>query len=211
MGVTVTKRAAVFAVSALVVALAAALWWLDFKAVRSESSAQSTTTTVQFGQGGEPARPQDGVAIYVAPGSDFARGLSDGLARYAAASPAIGSVEVLATRQEEVRRPILAVEAEEMDTTWTPFYARARVVVSAAYASDGDLSWWHEPVVQTSNKGPGIWTKIRAEMSDTTWGLISRPGYARQLGEQAAVEVIKQLEAAPASKSARGAEAEGSN
>ena len=195
----------------LLLVLAAAFWRLDFRAARSDSHAQSQVTTIGGGRGGEPARPQDGLAIYVVGNGDLAKATAEGLARTLETSPGFGRIDVLGVMPQATGRPALVVEVEELDATWTPIYARARLVVTADYASDGDLSWRHQPTISAGASGPQVLLNGRVELSDVTWGITSRRAYDKALGGQVAAEVGKALAGALSNPAFQAPAALGSN
>lgn len=142
---------------------------------------------------------------------DLAKATAEGLARTLETSPGFGRIDVLGVMPQATGRPALVVEVEELDATWTPIYARARLVVAAAYASDGDLSWRHQPTISAGASGPQVLLNGKVELSDVTWGITSRRAYDRALGGQVAAEVGKALAGALSNPAFQAPAALGSN
>ena len=112
-------------------------------------------------------------------------------------NPAFGQIQLLDGIDEQVNYPILLVEIVPQEIFWTPIYARANVKVIVSYASDGDISFrMSQPVEfkhtsdQATLKRSGSYT-----FTDTSWGLISNPGYLDYLAREIARPIAADLKA----------------
>jgi hypothetical protein len=173
--------------------LAAAFWWLDFHAARSETQAEHVLETFTTG---EPEKaPPASLKVYVADTDGFAEALRAALVSDLQQELAIGRVESADTIGEQTGTPVLVVEPDNRTITWTPVYGSNRLTAHIAYTSNGDLSWRDKsPVRMDSTDAPAIWVRGEFKINDTTWGLISHRWYLRHLAKELAAEVTRALE-----------------
>jgi hypothetical protein len=177
----------------LVGILAAAFWWLDFHAARSETQAEHV---LEAFTAGEPEKaPPARLKVYVADTDGLAEALRAALVSDLQQDLTIGRVEPVDTIGEQAGRPVLVVELDNRTITWTPVYGSGRMTANIAYASNGDLSWRDKsPVRMDSTDAPTIWVRGEFKINDTTWGLISHRWYLRHLAKELAAEVTRALE-----------------
>lgn len=177
-----------------VLLLVLAFWWLDFHLARS-----ATQSDLQFSayRSGKELPPQ------VAPGAPLdyavvdsgmlAQALHDELSQQLQADPAFSNVTAV-TPTEQSANPFAFIEGEPIQVTWSPFYATARVSVTVVYASDGDISWRHDPVVRfNSSDGPIVRTRGTFVFENRAWGIFSYEGYHTLLAEQMGQEIDQLL------------------
>jgi hypothetical protein len=175
----------------LLLAVAAAFWWLDFRALRGHAVVESGSSAIRFGQG-EPARARDGLRIY-AEGGRLADGIAAATADYLRAQAGFRDVEIVRDLPAADGRPAIAIAVEQRSGLWTPLYARTNLRVAADYASDGDLSWRDLTTMATTNDHPGVWVDGSLSLSDTAWGLASYRGYERYLSLSIAAQLATAL------------------
>jgi hypothetical protein len=105
-----------------------------------------------------------------------------------------------AARPAQPGHPYLLVEIEQADVRWTPVWATGEVVARVSYASTGEMAWRHEEtVIMSREDGDEVVAVVKArgdfEVSDESWGLLSRPAYYERLAEALAAEIDKALQA----------------
>ena len=173
--------------------LAAAFWWLDFHAARSETQAEHV---LEAFTAGEPEKaPPTRLKVYVANADGLAEALRTALVSDLQQDLAIGRVEPVDTIGEQAGSPVLVVELDNRKITWTPVYGSGRMTANIAYTSNGDLSWRNKsPVRMDSTDVPTMWVRGEFEINDRTWGLISHRWYLRHLAKKLAAEVTRALE-----------------
>jgi hypothetical protein len=179
-------------VVALLLATAAAFWWLDFRAIRSRTQVESSAAAIRFGQG-DPQWPRDRLAIYPE-GGHLAAAIADSTARYLATQAGFSDVEVVHNLSQANGHPAIVIAIERDDGLWTPLYAHTSLRVTADYASDGDLSWRGQSAMVTGNAHPGVWVDGSIELSATTWGLSSHRGYESYLSLCIAAQLATALQ-----------------
>jgi hypothetical protein len=193
------RRNTLLLIGLVVVAmLAAAFWWIDFRAATSETrnssqvSTGSTETAVEAWQ----AATNRKIAIYVAGTDDLATALRQKLTRDLNSGPAFQEVVLLDEPVETADGSLLLIEVEERDVTWTPVYAQARLKATITFSSLGDLYWRQGTAMVFYSDRPTIAVRGDFQLDDSTRGLVSRKSYERVLGEQIAAEITKSLEKA---------------
>lgn len=93
--------------------------------------------------------------------------------------------------------PVLVVKAGQPRPLWTPFFVMSQFSIQAGYATDGDTTFMDsldktQPYIRNSDPSVvNLYTEY--EVSDRSFGLISRPGYDRYLAEYLAREIIQAL------------------
>ena len=186
---------------AIVVALGAAFWWLDFRVASSQTN---TTSNVATASGG--SRPPDyqppALGVHVAGDDVLAGAVRDELVGRLGASGKFANVTSLATAPERGSGHLLLVEVERGPLTWTPVYSRAELTVKLAYASNGDATLDRQtPVVMVGPDKQVVNVTGDLQVDDVTWGLVSRPGYQRLLGQRIGADIadalVKALDGVP--------------
>jgi len=107
----------------------------------------------------------------------------------------IGEIELVQERQPVYQNPVLVVKVGKTGPIWTPIFATSQLSVHAGYASNGD-STFIETVEETHTTvgKPDVSIMYgEYDVSDRTFGLISRRGYYQYLGEYLAKEIVGAL------------------
>ena len=162
-------------------------WLVDFHALRSQSVANHTLTTLSSGSA-QAAQPGVDVQLVVVGEGALPGMLRRALATSLAAEPAFGEVTLLDAVPERASGPVLVVEISQQDTRWTPIYARSAVSAQVAFSLDGNLSWREQQMVGLQ-PGDGPWARGEFTLADVSWGLASRPGYQHLLAEKLASQI----------------------
>jgi len=109
-------------------------------------------------------------------------------------NPQIGNVEMVDGAPEAAGKTYLRIEIVSEQIVWTPVYSRAEVETRVTFSSDGDVSWRDQrPVMMTSEDGPIVKADGQAAVDDTSWGLVSLPGYRNLVARALAAEVNQAL------------------
>ena len=93
--------------------------------------------------------------------------------------------------------PVLVVKVDRPSRIWTPFFATSQFSVQAGYATDGDTTFMDgldetQPYIRSSDPSVvNLYTE--SEVSDWSFGLISRPGYDQYLADYLAQEIVQAL------------------
>ena len=177
-----------------VLVLVIAFWWLDFRLARSATQSDLQLSAYRSGKELPPeVAPGAPLDYAVVDSGMLAQALRDELSQQLQADPAFSNVTAV-TPTEQSANPFAFIEVEPIQVTWTPFYATARASVTVIYASDGDISWRHDPVVQfNSSEGPIVRTRGTFLFESRAWGLFSYEGYHTLLAEQMGQEIDQLL------------------
>ncbi|MGQ9675346.1 MAG: hypothetical protein ACUVX1_06730 [Chloroflexota bacterium] len=193
------KKASVALVVLLLIGLAAiAFWYADFHASTSESRTESQVSTYRSSKSGVKAEEllaEREVALYVAGADELADALRVEMLGFLQASESFGKVTCLDLAPEQTDQPVLVIKVQSEQGLWTPFFAQSGLAVRVAFASDGDVSWWHQsgPVILSGDESI-VRVEGNLQVVDDTRGVTSRLAYQKHLGRQIAKEVSKALQ-----------------
>ena len=174
--------------------LGAIFLWLNFKAARSMTKADQQVSTSSFGfEKGESVQAKEPLSVVVE-GDD---GLLNIVDRQIERNFLNGNQAGIIL-EKEVRTDIdhfqVVVDLKNNALIWTPFYARSQVEANFAFSSNGDLSWRDQDAIEfSSEQGQAVAVRGSIQLSDTTYGLISRPAYLSYLSEEIVVRVDKAI------------------
>jgi hypothetical protein len=103
-------------------------------------------------------------------------------------------IELVQGIEPKGRQPALLVNVKSPRLFWTPFFATSRFTVQAGYSSTGDTAFMGETPATIDNKdGPVLNMYGEYEVSDLSWGLISRPSYHQALADYLAKQIVATL------------------
>jgi hypothetical protein len=84
------------------------------------------------------------------------------------------------------------IQAEKPGVLWMPFYVSSRFKIRAGYASDGNASFMGgTSTVVIGEEGPVLNMSAEYNVSDRSWGILSRPGYYELLADWTAKQVVE--------------------
>lgn len=181
------KRRLVWVVVGIVVLLTAGCLSLmlaaNFHYANSITEASSATSSSRWPQG--EAMPGHSITYAVEGDGPLAEALVAALEQVVPAAELADEGEV----------PQLIVRFEEVDTSWTPFYAKAEASVTAAVSSNGDFSFREGEPTHFENAGSakGLQAISEIKVTDQSRGLFSLPGYRAILAERLAQEIGEML------------------
>ena len=107
----------------------------------------------------------------------------------------LGEVHFVEPDTIPAKAPLLYIQIKEQNVRWTPVYSSASVLVEVAYAENGDVSFKDtDPVHFESGTKPGtLQFKGTYQLDDTSWGLMSLPGYQYYLTQSATATITKSI------------------
>ena len=107
----------------------------------------------------------------------------------------LGEIALVQELEPVYQNPVLVVKVGKPGPIWTPFFAVSQFSIHAGYASNGDSTFMeaientHTSVAQKDVAN----MYAEFEVSDRSFGLISRPGYHRLLADYLAQEIVAAL------------------
>lgn len=177
--------------------MSAAFLLLDFRVAPGIPRSVQTIMVTEL-QGNYPDRlqPDDNISMVMVGEGPLARALQKALTE---------EIEKVGTSQVKWEQelspnypdPVLVVKMGQISSTWTPFFATSQFSVQAAYATDGDTTFMDsldttQPYIRNPDPSAvNLYTEY--EVTDRSFGLISRPGYDRYLAEYLAREIVQAL------------------
>lgn len=189
------KRFTVWIVLLVILIAVGAFLWLDIRVVQGETAVESQVETYAFSASSEemPLLLEQDLALYVIAPERLQDDLTAALVEQLGTSPYVRDVNRRQPPAAAAPDSVLVVEIDEANVLWTPFYARSRLPVTVAYASDGEVAWIDEEVVRLNNDEPveGLVVRLSGEfqVTDTAYGVMSLPGYYHYLGRQLAIRI----------------------
>jgi hypothetical protein len=109
----------------------------------------------------------------------------------------MGQMELEQQLEPKYPNPILVVNVGQPSPNWTPFFGVSQFSIQVGYATNGDTTFMDgldktQPYIRNSD--PSVVNLYREyEVSDRSFGLISRPGYDQYLAEYLAQEIVQAL------------------
>ncbi len=190
------KRWIVVIVIVLVFALSgAALFLANFSAMKSQmtrnSAMGSSTGSDQVVQQISP----DKTGMFISGDAKLVKAVQQELTHLLSGTPKFGEIVLVDGTSDKADYPLLFVTFDKQDITWTPVYTRAALEINVAYASNGDVSFRHSTPVEfkhTSDQ-PSLMNNGKYSFTDTSWGLISSPGYVNYLAKEIAKAIAADL------------------
>jgi hypothetical protein len=188
-----TKRLFIPLLLLLFLLLAAALIFLDFRALRGQTVVASQVNTYSFkAEEGRSASPNQQLIVYVDAREEVRQALQPALREALAHSGAFGNVTTGSMPAAPSEGNVLVVTVDPDRLLWTPFFSSANLKVSLAYASDGEVAWIDDTVVDlTAEEGSPPVTRIRGDLqvTNSAYGFMSGPGYMHYLDQEIALQI----------------------
>jgi hypothetical protein len=180
-------------VSGTLLVLLLMLNFLNFRLARSTTSIDHSLSTYKTGEIlPDSMAPGFTLSYVVTSEGQLSEALATALLAEFETLPALGSSKTIVDPQRAGSVPLLLVDLAA-DRLWTPFYGQATITAQIFFADDGDVPWpLDEPVVFRDS--PAIKADGQFVITDTTWGLISKPAYADHLAQALARAVAAALE-----------------
>lgn len=176
--------------AALVIIMGAAFVGLNFRVANSTTDMSRSQDKYAYAKEDQEIALPRRVNVFVESddplGERLQRALVDQL-REDTSFAVVGSLDSL---DEVGDDPVLVVRFLERSWLWTPFYGQGSLRLEVAYASNGDLSWREDDVVEMPSSGVPesgvVWLKGEYNIHDSSWGVISRIAYRQRLAERSA-------------------------
>ncbi len=172
---------------------------LDFKAAKSETRANSQIASYSTG---EPRIDFPGRIYLYVEGDDALSGFIREEIR--AELEKVGmDVEEAGTFEEKYDSQALLVNIRESEGLYTPFYASSSLKITYFYTSTGEDTIYFEKFKEGNVTVRFVNTSLREgeklmdgelELQDSTKGIISMKAYRKHLAEEAAKNVVDQLQ-----------------
>lgn len=107
----------------------------------------------------------------------------------------LGKIELAEELRPVYQNPVLVVKVNRPGPIWTPFFAMSEFSIHAGYASNGDPSTMEVMERTRTSVAKKDVANLYAEyeVSDRSFGLISRPGYYQFLADYLAQEIVAAL------------------
>lgn len=177
--------------AAIVVLIVVVFLFVNFHVMQSK-----TFTNSAIASGGSPdniGNPST-TALWVG-GDHLADSVRNQIKRLAQNQPHFGEISMLNAIADKFDLPVLVVDIQKQQYIWTPFYARSVYHLVVSYASNGDISFRNEqPTHFVLKDPPSFQLQGNYTVDDTSWGLISSPGYRDYMNGKIADQVVKSLQ-----------------
>jgi len=180
-----------------IVLMSPAFLLLSFRVAVSNTQAMQRIMTTEL-EGNYPARlqPDDKISLVLVGEGPLVGALQKALTEQIHRA-GMGQIEVEQELESKYPNPVLVVKVDRPGPIWTPFFATSQFSIHAGYATNGDTTFMDaldktKPYI--SNPDPSavnLYTEY--EVSDRSFGLISRPGYHRYLADYLAQEIVQAL------------------
>jgi hypothetical protein len=192
--------------------LGAAFLFANFHAAVSSTQDEHTITTTRGGEGLPGAMQQREKITIVVDGEGALAGALKKAVPAALGEAGLGEVELAQAVEAGYPNPVLVIQTESRGQStilsqnppvlqslpqrvfWTPFYASSRVTVRAGYASNGDATFLDRTsTVYIGEDGPVLNMSAELNISDRSWGLLSRRGYDDLLADYTAKQIVESV------------------
>jgi hypothetical protein len=177
-----------------IVLLWAAFWYLDFRIAASNMKSEHNNSMTSIGDGLPDAMQRREKINLVLVGEGPLIGELPRALAVEMNKAEMEDIELVQGIEPKDQQPALLVKVESPNLLWTPFFATSQITAQAGYSSSGDTTFMGETPVTIDNKdGPVLNTYGEYELSDPSWGLISRTSYYQTLAEYLAREIVSTL------------------
>ena len=177
--------------------VSAAFLLLNFRvAVGNTQSLQMIMVTELEGNYPDRLQPNDTISMVLVGDGPLVRALQKALTEKMN-NVGMGQMELEQELEPKYPNPILVVKVGQPSPIWTPFFATSQFSIQAGYATNGDTTFMDaldktQPYIRNSDPSAvNLYTEY--EVSDRSFGLISRPGYDGYLADYLAQEIVQAL------------------
>ena len=177
--------------------IGAAFLLLNFRvAVGNTQALQMIMVTELEGNYPERLQPDEKISMVLVGDGTLVRALQTALAGQID-KVGMGQIEWEQELEQKHPNPVLVVKVDSPNRIWTPVFAMSQFSVQAGYATTGDTTFMAavdktQPYIRSSDPSAvNLYTEY--EVSDRSFGLISRPGYDRYLADYLAQEIVQAL------------------
>ena len=177
-----------------IVLLWAAFWCLNFRIATSNTKSEHNNSTTSIGDGlPDTMQRREKINLVLVGEGPLIGALPEALA-IEMNKAGMEDIELVQGTDLKDRQPALLIKVESPGLLWTPFFATSQFTAQAGYSSTRNTTFMEErPVTMSNEDGPVLNMYGEYEVSDRSWGLISRPGYYQALAEYLAREIVGTL------------------
>lgn len=170
-----------------------ALYFISFRVASSTTETEHSLSTYRTGETLPPSMRSPFVLSYAVTGEGrISNVLATALQAALEQETAVDTATLLPDPQKIQDQPVLLIDLTT-DRLWTPFYGRGALRAQLFYAYDGDAPWpLDEPVV--FRVSPAVKADGQITVTDSTWGLLSKPAYDRYLAQTLAEAIAAALQ-----------------
>jgi len=177
--------------------ISAAFLLLKFRvAVGNIQSLQMIMVTELEGNYPDRLQPDDKISTVLVGEGPLVRALQKALTEKMN-DVGMGQMEWEQELEPKYPNPVLVVKVGRPSPLWTPFFGVSQFSIQAGYATNGDTTFMAaldktQPYIHSSDPSVvNLYTEY--EVSDRSFGLISRPGYDEYLADYLAQEIVQAL------------------
>jgi len=173
----------------------AVFWYLNFRVAASNAKSEHNNSTTSIGDGLPDAMQRREKINLVLIGKGPMIGALPKALAVEMNKAGMEDIELVQGIEPDYQSPVLVVNVGNPDILWTPFFATSQFTIQVGYSSSGEPPLMGETLVTIDNKnGPVLNMYGEYEISDRSWGLISRLGYHQALAEYLAKELVSTLQ-----------------
>jgi len=177
-----------------IASLLAAFLWLNFRIAASNTKAEMHITTASIGEGLPYSMQRRGkINLALIGEGPLIAALQNALVSEINKA-GIGESELVRGIESKYPSPVLVIKLGSPKLLWTPFFATSQFTIQAGYSSVGNTAFVGETPVTIDNRdGPALNMYGEYEVRDSSWGLMSRPGYYQILADYVAQQIVSAL------------------
>jgi hypothetical protein len=182
----------------VIVLISAAFLLLNFRLAKSNTQAIERILVTEL-KNGYPARlqPNDKISLVLVGKGPLVRPLEKALTEKMDKSRIGGILELAQELEPPVSNPVLVVQVDRSSPSWTPFFAMSHFFIHAGYATNGDMTFMEgldktKPYIRNPDPSVVDWY-TEYDITDRSFGLISRLGYHEYLADYLAQEIVQTL------------------
>jgi len=168
---------------------------IDFHIATGNTRAEKLIFTMDLGNNMPvPMQRRDNISVVLVGKGPLVSALGETLEEQLE-NAGLGKVEMVKELKPVYQNPVLVVKVGNPGTIWTPFFANSHFSVHAGYASDGDSTFMEivEKTHTSTAKKDVANIYAEFEVSDNSYGLISRTGYHQFLADYLTQEIVQAL------------------
>ena len=174
--------------------MCAAFLCLDFRMAASNTQSEKNIITTSMGDGLPDAmQRREKINLALVGEGPLIAALQIALA-VEMNNAGIGDIELVQGLEPRYQNPVLVIEVGRPVLFWTPFFATSRFTIQAGYSSIGDTTYMGETPVTIDNQDRSALNLYgEYNVTDRSWGLISRRGYHQILADYLARQIVTAL------------------
>ena len=185
-----TRKMLIFWLVFVLIGLVAITLLFNFQIARSAIGVEHQISTSSFGfDSGESLSDNAPLTLVVEGQDQLSRAIATRL-EHQFLEGRITQVTRANIVQSDIRQFQVVVSMADPVVIWSLFYAQTRLAVDFKFSSNGDLSWRDkDSIAFSSDQGQVVAVSGDLQLSDTTYGLISRPAYLNHLADAIALQI----------------------